>query len=142
MNDNTNQIRPNSRARNAILVWGPVGLCLGALAQHLFGGAQQLAFGPAAWLVPLALFLCRSCGSVQMFTLMYPPYDRWWQQWWVIGLLGVLACAAVMAFFSLLEGHSFQTQLVRFTLVYGTLPALGMSAILCPLARLVAIDKR
>jgi hypothetical protein len=142
MDDNTRRML-SRRAMSVLLVWLAAGFCLGVLAHKLVGENRQLALGPAAWFVPLSLFLSISCGGVQMFGLQYfPKSDRWWQQWWVIGLAGVPICAAVMAFFSLLEGHSFQSQLVRFTFVYGTMPALAVSAILCPLARLVAVGRR
>jgi hypothetical protein len=131
------------RAMTVQLVWIAGGLGLVMLINKFALDSQQLALGPGAWLVPLALFLSASCGGVQMFGLLrFPQGDRWWQQWWVIGLAGVPICAAVMALYSLREGHSFQSQLVQFTFVYGPVPALVLSAVMTPLARMIAVGKR
>jgi hypothetical protein len=142
MNDDARTIQ-SRRALTVQLVWIAGGLGLVALINKLALDTQQLALGPGAWLVPLALFLSASCGGVQMFGLLrFPQGDRWWQQWWVIGLAGVPICAAVMALYSLREGHSFQSQLVRFTLVYGPVPALVLSAVMTPMARIIAIGRQ
>jgi hypothetical protein len=142
MNDDARTIQ-SRRAMTVELVWIAGGLGLVMLVNTFALDTQQLALGPGAWLVPLALFLSASCGGVQMFGLLRVPQgDRWWQQWWVIGLAGVPICAAIMPLYSWREGHSFGSQLVWFTLVYGPVPALILSAVMTPLARIIAVGRR